>query len=205
MPIHRRLISAAAVVLAAALTSCSDSPSGPSELPGSRLAFVRAASDAPPLDSLHVQVWAKAGEGRRVEIKYQKVGAYGGDKCLEFDIPGDALYRRPDGSRFAKGDSVLITIDVVDPDAFDFRFAPAGLQFDPKHPAELRVSYKWADPDLNGDGKVDDRDRSFRFDIWRQEADATPWVRIGTTRDGDVQELRADINGFTRYAMAGPN
>jgi len=200
---HRRLKSAAALVLAAILASCGDSPSGPGELPANELVFVRAAANAPPLETTQVQVWARAGEGRRVEIRYAKVGEYGGDRCLEFDIPGDALLKRPDGTPFAKGDSVLITIQLVDPGTFNFRFSPAGLQFSPKHPAELRVSYKWANPDLNGDGTVDDRDRSFRFGIWRQETDDAPWLRLGTDRDDDVEELRADIFGFTKYAMAG--
>ena len=203
MQTHHRLISAASLCIAALLASCSDSPTGPGQLPEDELVFVRAAADAPPLETSQVQVWAKAGEGRRVEIKYAKVGEYGGDKCMEFDIPGDALLRRPDGTSFAKGDSILITIQVVDPDAFNFRFSPSGLKFDPEHPPELRVSYKWADPDLNDDGVVDDRDRAFRFDIWKQETDGSDWFRIGTSRDTNLQELRAEITGFTRYAVAG--
>jgi hypothetical protein len=202
---HRRLISAATLLLATTLASCSDSPSGPGELPQDQLVFIRAAANAPPLDATHVQLWAKAGEGRRVEIRYQKVGEYGGDRCLEFNIPGDALLRRPDGTAFAKGDSILITITLADPGSFNFSFAPSGLTFSQSHPAELRISYKWADPDYNGDGVVDDRDRAFRFDIWKQEADGAPWLKIGTARDSNVEELRADIFSFTRYAMAGPN
>jgi hypothetical protein len=203
MRIKRRPLSLALLLGCATLASCDGSPSGPAELPESQLAFVRAAADAPPLETGEVQFWAKAGDGRRAEIKYVKVGEYGGDKCLEFDIPGDALLSRPDGTPFAKGDSVLITIRVVDPAAFKFEFSPAGLHFDAKHPAELRISYKWADPDLNGDGRVDDRDRSFGFGIWRQESDGGSWFRVGTSRDRDLQELRADITGFTKFAMAG--
>lgn len=203
MNIDRKLRSALFLLCTAALASCEGSPSGPEQLPEGKLAFIRAAADAPPLEATQMQVWAKAGEGRRIEIKYTKVGEYGGDKCLEFDIPGDALLTRPDGTRFAKGDSVLITVRVIDPAAFKFEFSPSGLRFNSNHPAELRISYKWADPDLNGDGRVDDRDRGFSFEIWKQETDGGQWFKVGTSRDHDLQELRADITGFTKYAMAG--
>ena len=203
MRMQNRLTSAATLLLAAVLASCGDSPSGPSELPASQLVFIRAAADAPPLESNQAQVWAKAGDGRRVELRYQKVGEYGGDRCLEFNIPGDALLRRPDGTAFAKGDSILITITLNDPSTFNFTFAPAGLTFSKDHPAELRISYKWANPDYNGDGVVDSRDRAFRFDIWKQESEGAQWFHIGTSRDSNVEELRADIFGFTRYAMSG--
>ena len=162
-----------------------------------------AAANAPPLDSLQVHVWAKAGEGRQALIRYQKVGGYGGDICLEFKIPGDGLWKRPDGSVVQRGDSVLITITVLNPELFNFRFEPAGLQFRGDHPAELRVSYKWADKDFNGDGVVDGRDERFDFGFWRQETDGANWFELGTVKDADLEELRVDIRGFTKYALAG--
>jgi hypothetical protein len=185
-----------------ALASC-DNPAGSRQLPGNELVFVRATDDAPPLDSLQVHVWAKAGENRQAQIRYQEVGNYGGDVCLEFKIPGDGLWKRPDGSVVAKGDSVLVTITVVDPKLFNFRFEPSGLQFRPDHPAELRVSYKWADRDFNGDGRVDDSDKHFDFGFWKQETDASDWIETGTVKDSDLEEMRADIRSFTRYALAG--
>ncbi|HYH81161.1 MAG TPA: hypothetical protein VEX86_15265 [Longimicrobium sp.] len=203
MRIDRRLLAAATLLCATALGSCEGSPSGPGERPGDELVFIRAAADAPPLAFNQVQVWAKRGDRRRIEIPYAKVGDYGGDKCLEFTIPGDALLTRPDGTPIARGDSVLITIRVVDPDAFNFEFSPAGLKFSSKDPAELRISYKWANPDFNGDGRVDDDDERFDFDIWKQETEGARWIRIGTSDDSRAEELRADITGFTKYAMAG--
>jgi hypothetical protein len=192
----------AAAVLCALLPGC-DNPAGSRQVPESELTFVRAAANAPPLDSLQVHVWAKAGDERQAVIRYQKVGGYGGDICLEFKIPGNGLLKRPDGTAFQKGDSVLVTITVVDPQRFDFHFEPSGLQFSPDHPAELRVSYKWADPDLNGDGVVDGTDQRFNFGIWKQEYDGADWHQIGTVKDADFEELRADIRSFTRYALAG--
>ncbi|HEV7589944.1 MAG TPA: hypothetical protein VGO40_17645 [Longimicrobium sp.] len=187
-----------------AAASCSgNNPAGPREVPESQLVFIRAAANAPPLATNQVQVWAVAGEGRRTAIPYAKVGGYGGDDCLEFKIPGDALWKRPDGSVVQKGDSVLITITVVDPKQFNFRFEPSGVQFRANHPAELRVSYKWADHDYNGDGHEDDKDQHFDFSLWKQEADASPWVKTGTVKDADLEEMRVDITSFTKYALAG--
>jgi hypothetical protein len=192
----------AALLCAGAAASC-DNPAAPKQVPEAELVFVRAATDAPPLDSMQVHVWAKAGEERRVAIRYVKVGGYGGDECMEFKVPGNGLWKRPDGTVVAHGDSVLITITVVDPRLFNFRFEPSGLQFRADHPAELRVSYKWADPDFNGDGLADDRDTKFRFGVWKQETDGAPWTETGTVKDTDFKELRADIRGFTKYALAG--
>ena len=202
MQIRRIPTLLGAALCAWAAASC-DNPASPKQVPGNELTFVRAADDAPPLDSLQVHVWAKAGEGREAEIKYKKVGGYGGDFCLEFKIPGDGLWRRPDGTLIQKGDSVLITITVVDPKLFNFRFEPSGLQFRSDHPAELRVSYKWADRDFNGDGVVDAHDQGFQFGIWKQETDASDWFESATIKDADLEELRAEIRGFTKYAMAG--
>lgn len=200
----RRFLPAAALLLAGVLSSCDGAPSGPYEKPASELVFLRAAGDAPALQTDHIEFWAKAGDGIEREIRYSNTApGYNGDECLEFKIPGNGLYKRPDGSRFQKGDSVLISVRIVDLQHFAFEFQPSGLQFDPDHPAELRISFRWADPDLNGDGVVDDRDRSFSFGIWKQEADGLPWKRITSQRDSDLQEVRADILGFTKYAMAG--
>lgn len=200
MRIGHILLSALAALT---LASCSDGPSGPGPVPPDELIFIRAAADAPPLETQQIQFWAVAGETREVEIEYADVGQYGGDECLRFKIPGNGLLRRPDGTRFERGDSVLITITVVDPDLFNFEFQPSGLRFDPDHPAELRVSFKWADPDFNNDGRVDSRDERFDFGIWHQALDNAPWRPLATIRDFDLEEVRADILGFSKYAMAG--
>ncbi len=203
MRTYRRLFSAALLFSAAGVAAC-DSPSGPTARPEGDLVFVRAAANAPPLETQEVRVWAKAGEGRRVEIKYQKVGEYGGDRCLEFDIPGDALATRPDGTPFAKGDSILITIRVIDPAAFRFDFQPSGLKFSTSKPAELRLFYGETDDDLNGDGTADKDDDKLEstISIWRQEKLADPWEKVGSLVVKGLEEVRGNLTGFTRYALA---
>jgi hypothetical protein len=200
-----RLLPRAAALVA--LAGCDHSPSAPSTLPADRIVLVSAAPDAPALEALHVEFWAKAGDTRQVEIRYVGSPGYAGDPCLQFVIPSNGLFRKPDGTSFAKGDSVRISIDVVDPKKFDFRFSPSGLKFDPQHPAEMRVSYKWVASDANGDGVVDSKDSALlgSLAIWgREDADAN-WTRVSTSRDSDGQELKAKIAGFSQYAMAGGN
>jgi hypothetical protein len=183
-----------------ALAGCegggTDSP--PDELPENQLVFIRQAADAPPLTASQATFWAKAGDNAEVRIRYTT-----GENALEFKIPGNGLLSRPDGTAFRRGDSIQITIRLVDPSRFSFEFEPSGLRFDPDHPAELRMRYRYANPDLNGDGRVDSADERFDFGIWRQERDGEPWRKIGTTRDTDFDEVRAELSGFTKYAMAG--
>lgn len=174
------------------------------QVPENRLTFVRAAAGAPPLDSLVVTLWAKPGETRRATIRYVGVPHYQHDLCMEFTVPPGALVRRPDGTPVQPGDSVRITVRVVDAARFLFQFEPAGLRFADGNPAKLRVSYWWADRDYNGDGVVDSRDAAIaeQFGLWRQERPGDSWQRLPTARFADVQELTTDVPGFTRYAVA---
>jgi hypothetical protein len=49
-----------------------------------------------------------------------------GEEFLRFEVPGDGLFRKPDGSAFQTGDSILITVTIDDPSRFLFRFEPLG-------------------------------------------------------------------------------
>jgi hypothetical protein len=196
IPIRRIPLALAAVLV---LAACDDpSSETPPVLPENQLVFLRQAADAPALAAQTATFWARADDNAEVRIPYVT-----GESCLEFRIPGGGLLRRPDGTAFQRGDSVQITVRVVDAAQFRFEFQPAGLRFNPERPAELRMRYRYADPDLNGDGRVDDRDARFNFGIWRQEADGRPWERIGTTREASTEQVRATLQGFTKYAMAG--
>jgi hypothetical protein len=171
-------------------------------VPEDQLVFIRAAAGAPPLETHQVQFWAVKGEDRRAEIRYLfPNGATA--KCLRFRVRPDALARRPDGTAFRMGDSILITIQVEDPAQFRFRFAPEGLRFNAREPAELEVSYRYADRDFNGDGVVDERDEQFEFGFWMQEASGLPWHRVDSRRLTDLEDVDADVTSFTGYALAG--
>jgi hypothetical protein len=174
----------------------------PGGVPEDRLVFIRAADGAPPLDALEVRFWAVKGEDRQGEIRYVYPGGSTA-KCLRFRVGRDALHRRPDGTLIRMGDSILITVRVEDPAQFRFRFSPAGLRFDPRAPAEIDVSYRYANQDFNGDGVVDSRDDAFPFGFWMQEAPGHPWRRIASQRLDEAAEVRANVVSFTGFALAG--
>lgn len=189
----------AGLVLLALLGACDD-PAGARVVSGSELTFIRQDPAGPALAATEVSFWAVRGENREVRIAY--VNGY---DCLRFKVPGDALLAYPDGRRFRDGDSVRITIRQAVAGTFNFDFQPAGLRFASDDAAELRISYAYRDRDTDGDGDVDDADRLEFEDaaIWKQEVEGAPWTRIGTARLHDAEEMRAEIEGFTKYAMAG--
>ncbi|MEX2571308.1 MAG: hypothetical protein WD737_08370 [Gemmatimonadota bacterium] len=179
------------------------SPEAATVVPDGELPVARVAPDAPPLNATEVSFWAVRGEAREVEIRYATEAGYNG-KCLRFVVPAQALLRHADGSVVEPGDSVQITVRVLDPQQFLFEFDPGGLRFDAAHPARLEVRYRWADDDVNGDGAVDDRDAEDleRLQLWRQESPGEPWTKLPSTHLAGIQEVHADITGFTRYALA---
>ena len=140
-------------LLLAALVGCTDvgmSPAAVTTAPNSQIHFVVEDSAAPALLSDSVSFYAVAGQGRQVKMYYQ--GAAPGDTgetLLEFEVPGDGLLKKPDGSAFFPGDSIRITIALATPGRFQFTFSPSGLQFNPASPARLRIEYGHCDRDPN--------------------------------------------------------
>jgi len=126
-----------------------------------------------------------------------------GEKFLELEIDDETLLRRPDGSSFAEGDSILITVTLDAGGRFIFDFQPSGLVFNPAEPAELKIRYVLGDDDFDGDGDVDDDDFAFeaQLAIWQREQSSDPFVRLPSIEIGD-DELKADLDGFTGFALA---
>lgn len=184
------------LAVSAAAAACHNPNGGGGLVPGEDLVFLRPAPHAPHLATYDTSFVAVAGQDREIRIRYTN-----GDDCLRFTLDGDALTRRPNGTRMNAGDTITIRIRVVDGGYFNFEFQPAGLRF--AEPAELRVNYKFAHPDFNGDGEVDGADADFRFGWWRQEMPGQGWERLRSVRLDDQNEVRASIGGFTRYALAG--
>lgn len=216
MPIHghapmkiRTFAARAAAAAALALLAACDgsSPTAGRPVDETELTFVRFAESAPPLERTSVSFHAVRGQDRMAVIRYASSpdDEDGGEEFLSFKVPEAALLRRPGGAPFAVGDSVLITIQVLDAARFVFEFQPAGLEFDPRAPARLEVSYREADRDYDDDGDEDGEDDAFerRFGFWRQERPGLPWFRVSTVKIEDLEEVEADVTGFTRYAVAG--
>lgn len=189
---------------AAALLSCGDN-TGPGGRPDAELNIIRQDSLAPPLLTTQASVWAKVGDGRELHLNYQgATPSDTGEEFLRFEIPGDALVRRPDGSGFQAGDSILITVTVVDSVRFRFHFEPTGLVFSSEHPARLRIRYLEADHDFDDDGDVDAADDAIEheLDLWWREGPAALWFRIGSVKFENLDELDANIFGFSEHAVA---
>jgi hypothetical protein len=192
------------VTAAAAMLACSDNV-GPSGVPNAELHIVRQDTLAPPLVATTGSFWAKVADGRELHFNYQgATPADTGEEFLRFEVPGDGLLRKPDGSAFQTGDSILITITIVDRTRFQFEFQPAGLVFSPDHPARLKIEYRHADHDFNDDGVEDSADSVIEhaLDVWRREGPTADWFRVGSVKFEDLDEIDANILSFTEYAIA---
>jgi hypothetical protein len=201
---YRTLLLVVAAVLVA-VTACSDStmPGGLMR-PSADLRVARLASTSPPLFNPVDSFYAKKGEDRELRIYFQDPTGAQGEEFLRFLVRNESLLSRPDGTPFAVGDSVLVTLRVVDVTKILFEAEPTGLAFDPATPAELKVHYSHADHDFNGDGVVDALDQQIKglLAIWRQETLADPFTRLGSLNIESIEEIDANILGFSRFAIA---
>ena len=199
----RRLLFMFVMVVMAAACSNSSGPSGPA--PRRTLNFVRQDSTYKPLLSTQGKFYAKVGQDRLVRLVYQgSAPTDSGAEFLRFEVPGDGLYRKPDGTPFTPGDSILITVTVVDPKHFNFDFQPSGLQFNPNDPARLKVEYHYADPDYDGDGTVDSSDANIAaiLSLWRREPPDSLWFQMAAVKSVELQEFDAAVLQFSQYAVA---
>lgn len=193
--------------LAAAVAACSDGTgpdgSGDDQRPPSAFKAVRVRQGAPALASVQAQFWARFDRDREVTLYFRpQPGETDSTEFLEFEVPAGALLRDASGRTFAGSDSVLITVTVPDPSRFQVVFAPAGLRFNPNRPAQLEFSLEERDDDLDGDGDNDDDDDFLELDLWRQETPTSVWERIGSLVLEELEDITADILGFTGYAVA---
>lgn len=191
--------------LAAFMIACSNSDAPPTPVPAAQLHFVLQDSTAPHLVSDSASFYAKAGEDRRLELFYGgMVPGDTGEAFLQFVVRANSLLKRPDGTAFQPGDSILITVAVADPTKFDFTFSPAGLQFNPGDPARLHIEYNHANHDYNGDGHHDSEDDRAQtlLSFWRLEPPDTLWTNVGAVNSEDFEELETGILSFSHYAVA---
>jgi hypothetical protein len=209
---HRILKSLLAAVLVAGGTACSDSTGGGGG-GGTDLTFLQLADTAPPLcaDSNGAKFGKDPnGQDQEIALVFPVSGnladCAGGptEDFLRLKLKKTSLLRYPDGNLIANGDSVFIYVKWVGSDSILFDLQPTGLLFSLAEPAELRIEYGEASDDLNHDGQVDTEDTAIEheLDIWRQEKPGDPFVRVGTGKAEDSNEIEAKLNGFSRYAIA---
>ncbi len=193
-------------IAAAAVAACNDSTgTRVVQRNESDLSFLRTAADAPPLASFGASFWAVRGDERELRLSYRpRLGSTDSTEFLRLRISDASLLNLPSGLPIALGDSVLITVTVIDPARMIVELQPAGLVFARGEPAELEMRYREADPDYDDDGDVDadDDEIETRLSIWRQERIGEPWVQIGGDVRVDSDDVKADLTGFTRYAIA---
>jgi hypothetical protein len=201
--LDRRVMFAMLCVLATACGSDSTTPTGGGTNEND-LRFLHVAADAPPLAQATTTFWAIRGRETEGTIWYhRRPDRPDSTEFVEFRVPDRALVQRPDGTPIAEGDSLQITITVVDPVRLIVEFQPAGLQFAADRPARLKIDYHEASEDINDDGHVDDNDTALKsqLSIFRQEQPGDPWFMQSSISLEESDEVEADIAGFTRYAI----
>ena len=193
-------------VLASLLLGCGAADStGPEERPTSGLRLLTVTADAPALAVTVTSFFAVRGKNAGVDLWYRpKLGSRDSTKFLEFRLDGASLDRRPNGTAFAEGDSVLITLTVTDPTHLIVDFQPSGLRFSANYPGRLKMFFEECGDDLDGNGKVDGGDDAIQnqLSIWRQESPLAPWIKVSSSVVKSSKEIDADISGFTGYAAA---
>ncbi|GIW50788.1 MAG: hypothetical protein KatS3mg081_0143 [Gemmatimonadales bacterium] len=162
-----------------------------------------AASAVPILDNYETSFWARRGKSTGIEIRYRDAdGSW--KPYIQFTIPKDGLYRRPDGSLFGQGDSVLISVR-VDTTYLLVHFEPTGLVFNPSAPAQFKVWYTGASGDLDGNGIVDGNDEYIRqvlLGVWVQEHPGDPWENVEASHSLDDRLFTAGLQHFSGYAVS---
>jgi hypothetical protein len=190
---------------AGAAASCSDSNGPPVDTkPPSELSVIHVAPASTPLFNSTVSFYAKRGEDREGAIFFQDDVGGQGEEYARIRVDANSLLALPDGTPIVPGDSVLITLSVVDPTEMLFDLQPTGLKFSPLDPARLKIHYDHADGDLNDDGVSDGRDTTIEstLAIWRQETLTDPFVRLTSVLTIESDEAEAELTGFSRYALA---
>lgn len=185
------------VVVTLFVAACSDSTNPDPGVPETDLNFVRFANpDVITVKS--ASFWAVRGQDRKLQMDYAN-----GEDFLEFEVKNESLMTRPNGTAFATGDSVLITVTLDPSDRLIVHFEPSGLVFNPLDPARLKINYKNASRDIDDDGDEDSHDLQLEatLRIWQQERAGLPWLPLSTARL-DAEDLEARVLGFTGFAMA---
>lgn len=202
---HRLTRGAVALLAAMTLAACGDSTGNDERevVETSELGFLRLDETAPAFPVTTKSFWAKRGTDREVRLYHEKVGD-DSTEFLRFRVRDESLWERPNGTRFAVGDSVLITVTVVDLANLIVDFQPSGLRFNPAEPAELKFEFSEADDDLDEDGDVDPDDWGLEqtLSIWRRESPTQPWVQLSSVVEVEIDEIEAEVLGFTNYAIA---
>jgi hypothetical protein len=194
-----KLSTTGVLIALAVVTACGGDSPTQIQKTTSDLHFLKLSASAPALQSTTVSFYAIKGVDSEIRVRFQN-----GEDYLRFRVFANSLALRPNGTPIATGDSLLITIIITDPTKLAADFQPAGLKFSPSAPARLQFEFGEADKDLNDDGVVNGTDASLipQISTWRQESAGAPWVKVNSVVEIELNEVQANISGFTGYALA---
>ena len=194
------------IVVSAAIAACDTAtPTAAEQRPTSELRLLTVLPTAPLLSTTTVSFYAVKGRNAGADLWYRaRPGRSDSTKMLEFRMGGESLDRRPDGTAFAAGDSVLITITVINPTNLIVDFQPSGLKFSSKDPPRLKMFFGECGDDLDRDGQVTSNDDAIKgqLSLWRQETPTAPWIKLSSLVVKENEEIDALLGGFTGYAVA---
>src|SRR5512142_2616164 len=120
-------------------TACSDATAPVETRPPAQLNILRLLPTAPPLLATSTTFTACKGLGAVGQLFFNDGSGGEGEEFARLTLDGATLLARPDGTPFAQGDCIDITMALDDPTQILVRLEPSGLRFDPAHPAQLRL------------------------------------------------------------------
>jgi hypothetical protein len=171
----------------------------------SELHIVEVSASAPPLVTYEASFWACGWRSQNLLFHYSSAPSDGGSRVfLELTIPQKSITRWPSGRHFRWYHCVEIGVK-IDPNHLVAQFEPSGLKFSQELPAQLRISYREANFDLNGDGVVDVKDEQIRdreLGLWRLPHENGVWQRIGSVHVKDAKRFDAKLYQFSQYGVA---
>ncbi|HXT17191.1 MAG TPA: hypothetical protein VN706_16255 [Gemmatimonadaceae bacterium] len=168
--------------------------------------FLNIASTAPSIANPVITFTATKGRDTVVKMYFRaRASGHGHDSTVfaAFKVPAKALAYRPDGTPILDGQSVTITMTLVDSVHGIIDFQPSGLRFSTKNPATLRISFADDDPDLNQDGTVNAVDLALAANLHMicRESPDSQWFRIPSTLFPETGEVEGIIYGFSGYSI----
>jgi hypothetical protein len=123
---------------------------------------------------------------------------------LRLDIPWSALKNRPNGRAIGWRESVVITVS-VNTSQILVNLEPSGLEFNPRNKATLTIWYGGANPDLNGDGVVDEEDERIereQLNFWYQDEHGGPWHAMEAEHSTRNKRFKVKLPHFSGYAVS---
>lgn len=184
----------AAMPVLLATGACSDATAPVETRPPAQLNILRLLPTAPPLLADTTTFTACQGQGAEGRLVFNDGSGGEGEEFARLTLDGASLLAKPDGTPFAPGECVQITMALDAPTQILVRLEPSGLRFSPDHPAQLKLEY--------GEAEGVDSTVEAKIAIWRQETAGAPFVQVGSAVIQDLNEVEANLLGFSRYALA---